>query len=226
VSADFEIREAFFLGYPPGWKTYDTDTVATGLVEFYALEPDAEYEWHLGSEIIRKRSFARSDFPPGNTLVWLKVTKRDTLCFPDNDGADTLVRTFFQKSGCSSLLNGRYRGVLAEAPADTFEAIVNLCHSIDPVYPAYNITPIIGGFEQGCDTLFLSTGGSLSGASHRQLLIGEDGINTAGPCRCLQGLMQLKPDNLDSLHFEFYWHPICQVNTGITKHFRGIRVRP
>ncbi|MEZ4775016.1 MAG: hypothetical protein R3D00_17665 [Bacteroidia bacterium] len=221
VSAAFEIREAFYLGYPPDWETYDTDTVVTGLVEFYALEADAQYEWHIGSEVIRTRSVARSDFPPGNTTIRLKVTKKpDIMCFPDDDGVDSLARTFFQKTGCNSLLNGRYRGVISTAPLDTFEAIVNLCYSIDPIHPAFNIKPIIGGFEQACDTLFV-----VGNWAHRQLLIGENSIGqNNGFCNCMQGLMTLNPDNLDSLRFDFYWHPICQVNVGITKQFRGVRI--
>ncbi len=226
VSAAFEIREAFFLGYPEGWPTYDTDTVVTGLVEFYALEEGAQYEWYLGSEVIRTRSFARSDFPPGNTIVRLKVTKQaDTLCFPDDDGEDIQTRAFFQESGCSSLLNGRYRGVLSESPLDTFEAFVDLCNLIFPPNPAYGTSAIIGGFEQACDTLSVGFD-QLTVGSHRQLLIGELGINTGGPCRYMQGFMALNPDNLDSLKFDFYWNKICRTcNTDIVKHFRGIRIR-
>ncbi|MEZ4825680.1 MAG: hypothetical protein R3C61_05200 [Bacteroidia bacterium] len=147
------------------------------------------------------------------------------MCFPDDDGVDSLARTFFQKTGCNSLLNGRYRGVISTAPLDTFEAIVNLCYSIDPINPAFNIKPIIAGFEQACDTLFVD-GSKLTVWANRQLLIGSDGIDTGGFCKCLQGLMTLNPDNLDSLRFDFYWHPICQVNVGITKQFRGVRIHP
>jgi hypothetical protein len=85
------------------------------------------------------------------------------------------------------------------------------------------ITPIMGisGLGDGCDTM--SVDGSWS---HRQLLIPEGGITDYGVCNCLMGLFALKPDNLDSLRFDYTWHPICQVNVGITKHFRGIRIRP
>jgi hypothetical protein len=226
VSAVFEIREAFYLGYPEGWPKYDTDTVATGLVEFYALEEGAQYEWYLGSEIIRTRSFARSDFPPGSITVRLRVIKApNTVCFPDDDGEDIQTRAFFQKPVCGTLLDGRYRGVNSDAPTDTFELFLKFCYSQytpwDPS-PVHGLTPIMGikGLGQGCDTM--RVGGSWS---HRQLQIPEGGISTNGPCRCIQGFMALKPDNLDSLLFDYSWRSTCQVNVGITKHFRGIRIR-
>jgi hypothetical protein len=99
VSASFKIYEdPVWLPNGTNWIYYDTDTIALTSAIFIADDSTAdEYEWHLGSEIINTRSFSRTDFPRKQHFpVTLIIRKKpDTLCFPSDDGIDTLKRIFY-----------------------------------------------------------------------------------------------------------------------------------
>ena len=123
ITADFHIYEAFNGVYPSAWEVYDTDTVATIAANFVALEEDAIYEWRLGREIIREKSFKRTDFPQGvHISVSLKVTKRpDSICFP-NDSVRVATKTrSFYTTGTSRRLLGTFRGYHADEPKRIFD---------------------------------------------------------------------------------------------------------
>lgn len=99
VSAGFSIIEApQRLWGDSLWVYYDTDTLACTSALFKAKEDSADYyEWHIGREIIKgQRSVQRIDFPVGADYeVTLIVHKKpDTLCFPNDDGSDTVTRKF------------------------------------------------------------------------------------------------------------------------------------
>lgn len=127
VSAAFHMyeRQAGAL-MPDDWVDYDTDTLCSTAIEFMALEENAEYEWRLGLETIRSRSFVRHSFPQEVPLtVALIVKKRpDTRCFPDDDGIDTVVRTFVNYGSSAycrqnqiiTPIGGHYEGVFNSEP--------------------------------------------------------------------------------------------------------------
>jgi len=96
VSAAFTIYETFPYVTPSAWKPYDTDTIRTFGATFTAVEEGASYEWTIGSETIRTRSFYRQDFPINVPIpVTLKVTKNPNRnCFPTDSGVATKTRRF------------------------------------------------------------------------------------------------------------------------------------
>ena len=127
VSAAFHMyeRQAGAL-MPDGWVDYDTDTLIGSAIEFKALEENAEYEWRLGLETIRSRSFVRHSFPEGVPLTVALIVKKipNTYCFPDDDGIDTVTRTFVNYAGNAycrenriiTPIKGRYKGVFNTEP--------------------------------------------------------------------------------------------------------------
>ena len=123
VTADFTISERFGSA-ARYYKSIDSAFVRTALY-FKAEEEDAtSYTWYLGAEVITEREFERTfhtvDFynPITVTLVVEKEPRLD--CYPEDDGVDTLTRTFWRVHQCQSLVVGNYRGVWTDEPLDTF----------------------------------------------------------------------------------------------------------
>lgn len=99
VSADFNIFEITTMN--PNWRREsDTDTIyPTKNVRFYAKEDNAQYTWLIGSEVIHTREFERyfgAELAGETIEVKLIVEKEpNTLCFPNDDGKDTITKTFY-----------------------------------------------------------------------------------------------------------------------------------
>ncbi len=95
VSAEFlmEERESFLN---PELRI-DTDTIYKNAnVRFTALEPNAEYTWYIGTEILHDQSFERhfGDEYAGQTFPMILVVRKDpnAICLPGDDGYDSIVR--------------------------------------------------------------------------------------------------------------------------------------
>lgn len=161
VTADFHIYDTspwLYIGVDPlidRWDFYiDTDTlIFTSDVTFSAFEENAEYEWHLGTEIIKDKSFTRTNFPPDqNIYVKLIVRKEpNTLCFPDDDGIDTLERVFRTVSfdDESGLLDydpviGTYLGSNQDEPNNVFNIYI-FVKPKDPNDPIKGSQSIVNG---------------------------------------------------------------------------------
>ena len=93
VSAQFTIHEAV-ANRSEEWKYYDTDTIFTDAAYFTALEDNAQYEWHIGADVLTTKKVTRTQFPRGQTIpITLIVTKTpDKSCFPNDTGRDSITR--------------------------------------------------------------------------------------------------------------------------------------
>ena len=220
VSADFTIHETFQLRRDY-WKPYDTDTVNTYEVIFTAKEAGAEYEWTLGAETIYERSFSRNEFPlKSNIDIQLIVTKTpDHSCFPDDDGVDTLKRTFhiaeplFGNSKVSGQFIGRDSGDI-----NTEDRVVEF----DPTYhypnPNDRTFLRIINLVPGCDLYGFNT--TLFG--YRQIAFGAH-----GSVECLNPTGRAKVFGLknDSIRIDYkidrapnvFDNPIQKVFIGVRK---------
>ena len=131
VSADFEIWEGSSQVPNPRQTLTDT-TYKDRTVEFRALEEDAEYTWYIGADVETGQEtwkyfpdqWAGSDIP-----ITLVVEKEpNNTCFPDDDGYDSVVKTFhisdyWQENGQDlglGPIEGIYR-VKSEHLADSFD---------------------------------------------------------------------------------------------------------
>ena len=227
VTADFHIYEAFPGGYPDGWELYDTDTVATDIITFSALEKAAQYEWRLGTETIRKKTFTRSGFPNNiNIAVRLKVIKiPNKTCFPEDSGVVTKTRIFFAASGVDRkfAVDGNFRGSNTDNPSHVFTI------EIDTRYlpPGGDPTPSWGDWTFrlvnlpiGCDI----TGFRSGSLGYKQVKIGD---NLAYDCLRPLGIARVHGSNNDSITIKY----TIQIAPGSdyfdrreSKIFKGIRI--
>lgn len=147
VSAAFKIQETITdPQIPEFWGDFlDTDTVISYAVQFTALEEDAEYEWHIGSEVLTGKSVTKTNFPLGRTYPITLIVKKApySVCFPKDDGKDTLTRMMYMvdKKYRSPFL-GTFKGLVTN-PVDTLtiriaEEQANIGGIIENVWIPYN----------------------------------------------------------------------------------------
>ncbi|MDN5213274.1 hypothetical protein QQ020_14490 [Fulvivirgaceae bacterium BMA12] len=219
VSASFTIYETFQLGLPEKWEAYDTDTVNTKYVLFTALEEDASYEWILGAEVISDQSFIRHSFPRGTSIeVELRVNKQPNAdCFPEDDGFDTLKRTFYvtETLFCDALLNGSYVGHDLEDENSERTIAIDVCYE----YPnPFNDTePRIFNLVPGCDIY----GFGKQNIAYKQMYFGDNGV-----LECLNptGFAYIYGKSNDSIRIDYSIDKSAgDIENSITKTFIGVR---
>lgn len=97
VTADFVIEERATHIPKEIWVETDT-TLHNKIVQFRALEEDAEYRWYIGIEQFDTQSASRyfSDEWIGHDIPITLVVKKEPnkTCFPDDDGYDSITKTF------------------------------------------------------------------------------------------------------------------------------------
>lgn len=128
VSAEFDILEVTANGNSiairPGKDTF----IATYL-QFVASEPNATYEWRIGSKIYTQQSFELNfSTAPANIPIYitLKVKKQPNQgCFPDDDGVDSITRRIVPM-GYKEYAFHRYHGYRDNNPQDTFTFSIRL----------------------------------------------------------------------------------------------------
>jgi hypothetical protein len=121
VTAEFEIYEQ--LSYD---SIFVADTTMKGnVVYFIAKSNYYEYEWKIGTmdSVFTSKAVALRFIEPYNKIEVRLIVRSmpDTLCFPDDDGIDTLIKylTVVPWQGGSALI-GRYKGINLDSPLDTF----------------------------------------------------------------------------------------------------------
>jgi hypothetical protein len=120
TTAEFKIYEVLAIGGPAEWTSETDTTYAERNVRFIPKEDDAEYTWYIGSEIVNTKILGRyfslaqggQDIPV--TLVVKK--KPNAICFPNDDGYDSITKTFHVANYKYNYLNpdttfieGKYR---------------------------------------------------------------------------------------------------------------------
>ncbi len=96
TSADFKVEESL------GDYWIECDSVYgysdQNQVRFTAKFDADSFEWTIGSETIRTKSFFRTSFPPGQWIpVKLKVFRKNpnVACFPGDLGVDSMTRSIY-----------------------------------------------------------------------------------------------------------------------------------
>jgi hypothetical protein len=124
LSADFMISEVAPYD-DEDWKDNDTDTIGTYRAKFTATCEYCEYEWTLGAETIRTRSFVRTNFPLNSPIeVSLKVKAKNLPrnyfdCVKDRKLEDEKTRTFVNvKPGRRYL--GKFYGADTDRPNEPY----------------------------------------------------------------------------------------------------------
>ena len=199
VAADFTMMEnGYPYTLPPGspldtlFKPFDTDTVRLTRVVFTAKEEDAEYTWIIGSETLHTRVVERSGFPKGETIPITLIVKKapNKLCFPNDDGVDTLVRYLHILPESPPRAFGYFQGHLEGSPQDTFTVSFLRKEIVPGSYDnkVYNLQ------NDGCETIFKAVKG------FRQLAFYVNTIGCDGPA----GVAEISPDDSDEITIT-YW---------------------
>ena len=227
VTADFHIYEGFPGGYPDGWELYDTDTVVTDIITFTALEKAAQYEWHLGTETIRKKTFTRSGFPPNvNIAVSLKVIKTpDKTCFPKDSGIVSKTRVFFAASGIDRkfAVDGKFRGSNIDNPNHSFNIEIDVIYlppGGDPDPFIGDWTSLLANLVEGCNI----TGFDTDAPGYKQFHIG---FNRAFDCLRPMGIARVHGINNDSITIKYSVQKAPggkYIDIREDKIFKGIRI--
>ena len=140
VSADFDILERFHQG---GGSEYTlTDHVLSHKgVAFRAKEDDAEYTWYIGVDVEHERQtekFFGSQWS-GSTIPITLVVKKEPnkVCFPDDDGYDSITKTFNVYDGCDThFLDGEYI-VAEENSTDSLNLGLIYVPEANPIMPEF-----------------------------------------------------------------------------------------
>jgi hypothetical protein len=218
VSADFVIYESTSFAYPDSFPRYDTDTIVTDGAIFKALEEGAEYEWHIGSEVIKDKSFGRTDFPMEVPIPITLIVKKapNKACSPNDDGIDSvkriLWRTDFYKH---SKVFGTYKGYFDDNKKDTATIkIFQNMRKVGPVKLEQHVN--IVGLIDGCaDTLY----------NYSLPFYGFKGNYNAFPFSCKRphGGFLIRGNNNDTLEASFYQERVKESFDRIKRKFKGIR---
>lgn len=109
VSAEFDIMESNYWGQDKYYSKSDTILYAN-IGNFIAKEENATYQWRIGND---DREFSSSKVSlrfleiTGNIPVKLIVNKApDTICFPGDDGIDTITKILYVKKFTESDMIG------------------------------------------------------------------------------------------------------------------------
>jgi len=183
LTANFEVEEDF--GYVISfWKYYPTDTVASSILNFTAIDSlGSKYEWTIGGGTYNKRKFTLY-FPPvfltNNEVVDVTLTihkKRDALCFPKDDSIKTFTKKIYFTDLCNGLYKASFYGYLQEDPANKFTITIDPCYydHPNPDTPLYSEKVMrIDGFPQNCaGKTHIFGGGSI--VTYRKFSFGGSG---------------------------------------------------
>jgi hypothetical protein len=165
TSASFKIYDRIAGNAPIGWVWQDTDTVSIGAIFEadmpYKADGSITYEWHIGAGIYYTKSVEIPDGMPLNknltAMLIVRNSKVNKLCFPNDDGIDTIIRNYYTSSSYSRM-NGLYRGAYSSKPLDSFDFILHQDSSFIKL-PYKNCSNFIGIDEinNGTISFFLSS---------------------------------------------------------------------
>jgi len=125
VTAEFKIYDDVFSGGPNADQWFEDDKIYRGRIKFEAVEDSANYIWYLGAETITGTEFKEvikntGDLLPGTYTAALVVDKEpNTFCFPEDDGRDSIFKTFDIVGVCDLMIMNKFKGVFESAPQDS-----------------------------------------------------------------------------------------------------------
>lgn len=134
TSADFTITQG--VGYNEQRSYFSSDTFMTGFITLQALGNLDGYEWHIGSDNrIFEGKTVELDYSPYTGWVDVMLIGKNIIkegCLPDDNGIDTVQKSFYLVPYNTTLLTGKYKGVSLSHPSDTFEFDFDLDMSVNP----------------------------------------------------------------------------------------------
>ncbi len=206
------------------WKYYDTDTSIMNSVRFTALDSTAQsYTWNIGTETEPRygKSFT-IDFSASRTPKRIRLIvqkKPNKLCFPFDDGLDTIERMlyFVDRNDTNIMpMYGIFKGISTKN--EKLPVTVQISKYVSP-----------SGFEYNTFTGFNDCTAYISGGTlgYRQYTPWEVNVRTFFPngvmtprCNLFDVICKL-PDNTDSIYVQYK-----QWSRDSTLHlFRGTKIK-
>lgn len=207
VTAEFKIYDDVFSGGPNADKWFEDDKIYRGRIKFAAVEDSAHYTWYLGAETIMGTDFKEvikntGDLPPGTYTAALVVDKEpNAFCFPDDDGRDSIFKTFDIVGVCDLMIMNKFKGVFDSAPTDSviiemypWEFLPGNTVRVPSCEPNANVAYV--NFANDGDTIF---DGSASGILNRyfeRFSVGDPFIPV--------GYLKVSEDGICKAEYEMY----------------------
>jgi hypothetical protein len=119
------------------WRPSNDTVYATNDLRLVAEDSTVNCMWIVGADTIRQPSYV-FEFTPsqiGGTypVKLISSWEKDSLCFPNDPGGDTVTRYFTPiEAGCTSGIFGRFRIAWDTAPLDSFDIKIS-CEYIEIV---------------------------------------------------------------------------------------------
>jgi hypothetical protein len=157
VSADFSIEMDVWISGPPEmplWAASNHCVAGVNDVKLHAyLDNAISYKWIVGIDTISTQDyiFSISNQYAGQT-IWIKLIVTgtpDTICFPNDNGIDTISKQIHVVDFCDSHIFGKYKGAWQSAPLDSFE--VKLAHE-DCINPNAQFADYLVNIDQTGDS--------------------------------------------------------------------------
>lgn len=194
VSAAFEMGERVSHFGDSVWHI-PTDTMLAGnILRLRALQPADSLRWQMSGDprTWDKEALNMVFYEPEVLDITLTLWRKpDTLCFPGDDGADTLKRRLTVVPRPEAAIIGRYRGATDARPDEPYEMEIFWRES-NPLatHPTMRIT----GVHPGCNNT-LTYNVLQSSPGYLAYAFWDDAAETTTGCMAPQGLARLSADH-------------------------------
>jgi hypothetical protein len=230
VSADFVIENR--VGPSPADAYYiETDGVCcnpygnsnSGLVRVRARQDSLNYTWIIGSDTIHGQEYSfvfGHDFCGGSYPITLIVQgEPDSLCFPYDNGMDTLTRIIHVVDEFDNPLYGIYKVAWCDQPNDSFEVKLNITQGlslIDFDVWGHNFTNFNNG--DSCAFSFY-----IQALGYKYIKV----ISSSDPCRLIRGEFWVNLDDSFEADYSFDTNPDIGIDdiSMIHKRLKGRRIQ-
>jgi hypothetical protein len=124
VSADFTIEE--HVSYLPNlWRLTTNGVFSDNTLRIRPLNDNVNCKWILGVDTIQASEYS-FHFPTGSygqtfPIKLIVTGSIDTVCFPNDNGMDTITKYITVYDSCQMPIIGKYRVAWDSAPTDSFD---------------------------------------------------------------------------------------------------------
>jgi hypothetical protein len=200
-----------------------SDTLNIGNVIFEAQDSSSDvisYEWKIGTDprTFNKRLFSLEFTDSGQIISVRLIVKKvvNAMCFPNDDGIDTLVKTFFVAG--SSLAYGSFEGYIESNPSDKFTVSTQIQPQIGYAY-VFNL-------PNGCTRNSMDAQLLTFFIAHRTIKFGKPEVKRTGlpdevKCQIPWGFGKVLRDNKTLILDYSIWSPTK--NQFVKDRFIGIK---
>jgi hypothetical protein len=216
VSADFTIEMNVYAGTPV-WYESDYCIADVNEVRITALLDDAiSYTWILGLDTINTQQHV-FNFPAIYAGMSLPITliviaEPDTLCYPNDDGLDTITRYVTITDICTANIYGTFRGALDDTPTDSFEVKIRRTACTDQSGSEFHLINIDQQGDScgdaihhiGNNYVWFSTGNSACSSARGYAELEEDLYHIYIPFQLMDDSNPLNPSEWPMHHFRGY----------------------